>query len=116
VLSPKQPVILKPCIGEEIAKAGDRIRTGDNQLGKLALYQLSYAREFQYLQHKLRSGCLASYPPPPLVAPLVVKQKVLVSQSTPVKLCGLYLRSPRTVFRPAIWATWYSMVFPFVPV
>jgi hypothetical protein len=25
-------------------RAGDRIRTGDNQLGKLALYQLSYAR------------------------------------------------------------------------
>ena len=26
-------------------RAGDRTRTGDNQLGKLALYQLSYARE-----------------------------------------------------------------------
>ena len=26
-------------------RAGDRIRTGDNQLGKLVLYQLSYARK-----------------------------------------------------------------------
>ena len=26
------------------SKAGDRIRTGDPQLGKLMLYQLSYAR------------------------------------------------------------------------
>ena len=25
-------------------RAGDRVRTGDIQLGKLALYQLSYAR------------------------------------------------------------------------
>lgn len=27
------------------SKAGDRIRTGDIQLGKLSLYQLSYARK-----------------------------------------------------------------------
>ena len=26
-------------------KAGDRVRTGDNQLGKLVLYQLSYTRK-----------------------------------------------------------------------
>ena len=26
------------------SRAGDRVRTGDIQLGKLALYQLSYAR------------------------------------------------------------------------
>jgi hypothetical protein len=26
-------------------KAGDRVRTGDIQLGKLTLYQLSYTRE-----------------------------------------------------------------------
>ena len=29
-------------------KAGDRARTGDLNLGKVALYQLSYARNFQY--------------------------------------------------------------------
>ena len=33
----------------QFTRAGDRIRTGDNQLGKLALYQLSYARgEFHF--------------------------------------------------------------------
>lgn len=26
-------------------RAGDRVRTGDSQLGKLVLYQLSYTRE-----------------------------------------------------------------------
>src|SRR5688500_10503722 len=34
-----------PCTDSNSARAGDRTRTGDNQLGKLALYQLSYARE-----------------------------------------------------------------------
>jgi hypothetical protein len=29
-----------------LQRAGDRTRTGDIQLGKLALYQLSYARMF----------------------------------------------------------------------
>ena len=31
--------------GSLVLKAGDRTRTGDPQLGKLMLYQLSYARE-----------------------------------------------------------------------
>ena len=31
--------------GGILKRAGDRIRTGDNQLVKLALYQLSYARK-----------------------------------------------------------------------
>ena len=30
-----------------IVRAGDRTRTGDVQLGKLAFYQLNYAREWQ---------------------------------------------------------------------
>ncbi len=30
-------------------RAGDRVRTGDNQLGKLVLYQLSYARDARSL-------------------------------------------------------------------
>jgi hypothetical protein len=34
----KDPIILP------FRKAGDRIRTGDIQLGKLTLYQLSYTR------------------------------------------------------------------------
>ena len=35
-----------------LKRAGDRIRTGDNQLGKLALYQLSYARgELRFRSH-----------------------------------------------------------------
>jgi hypothetical protein len=34
----------KPCFSCYFTKAGDRTRTGDIQLGKLALYQLSYAR------------------------------------------------------------------------
>ncbi len=32
-------------MGEVPSKAGDRTRTGDPQLGKLMLYQLSYARD-----------------------------------------------------------------------
>jgi hypothetical protein len=38
-------------------KAGDRVRTGDIQLGKLTLYQLSYTRsvsEPQYIRERLR--------------------------------------------------------------
>ncbi len=31
--------------GSVFMEAGDRIRTGDPQLGKLMLYQLSYARD-----------------------------------------------------------------------
>ncbi len=41
-----------PKIGDDGAlgkKAGDRVRTGDLQLGKLTLYQLSYARTSQIL-------------------------------------------------------------------
>ena len=34
----------KPCGAWCFLKAGDRNRTGDPQLGKLMLYQLSYAR------------------------------------------------------------------------
>jgi hypothetical protein len=30
---------------EPIGGAGDRVRTGDVQLGRLTLYQLSYSRE-----------------------------------------------------------------------
>ena len=29
-------------------KAGDRVRTGDIQLGKLTLYELSYTRRFRW--------------------------------------------------------------------
>ena len=36
--------ILPPRPLDRSAQAGDRIRTGDPQLGKLMLYQLSYAR------------------------------------------------------------------------
>ena len=32
------------CDSRRYFRAGDRVRTGDIQLGKLALYQLSYAR------------------------------------------------------------------------
>jgi hypothetical protein len=31
--------------GGRLARAGDRTRTGDVQLGKLAFYQLNYARD-----------------------------------------------------------------------
>jgi hypothetical protein len=33
--------------GEQILGAGDRIRTGDIDLGKVALYQLSYSRSME---------------------------------------------------------------------
>src|SRR5262249_27772003 len=38
-----------------IFRAGDRTRTGDGQLGKLAFYQLNYAREFKCSESQ-RSG------------------------------------------------------------
>ena len=31
-----------------LIRAGDRTRTGDVQLGKLAFYQLNYAREYEW--------------------------------------------------------------------
>ena len=34
-------------IGREEVGAGDRIRTGDIDLGKVALYQLSYSRSIE---------------------------------------------------------------------
>ena len=40
---------MDPKIGDEAAlgkKAGDRVRTGDLQLGRLTLYQLSYTRMY----------------------------------------------------------------------
>jgi hypothetical protein len=39
------PPMLRGGVRNNPNRAGDRIRTGDNQLGKLALYQLSYARK-----------------------------------------------------------------------
>lgn len=35
------------------SRAGDRTRTGDVQLGKLAFYQLNYARDVKAVQHRL---------------------------------------------------------------
>ena len=35
------------CTGGKVYGAGDRIRTGDIDLGKVALYQLSYSRSTQ---------------------------------------------------------------------
>ena len=35
-------------------RAGDRVRTGDIQLGRLTLYQLSYSRNF--LKKHIKSG------------------------------------------------------------
>ena len=32
-----------------LSRAGDRTRTGDVQLGKLAFYQLNYAREDEWV-------------------------------------------------------------------
>lgn len=41
--------MVKPCSTRNAleTRAGDRTRTGDSQLGKLVLYQLSYARIYQ---------------------------------------------------------------------
>ena len=36
--------ILSRCRASSYVRAGDRVRTGDPQLGKLMLYQLSYSR------------------------------------------------------------------------
>ncbi len=36
-------------------QAGNRIRTGDLNLGKVALYQLSYAREVYYIVSALEA-------------------------------------------------------------
>jgi hypothetical protein len=42
-------------------RAGDRTRTGDVQLGKLAFYQLNYARDF-YIVSRVRMPCQAARP------------------------------------------------------
>ena len=36
--------MLAESVGGRIDRAGDRVRTGDVQLGRLTLYQLSYSR------------------------------------------------------------------------
>ena len=38
----------------DFAGAGDRVRTGDVQLGRLTLYQLSYSREILRLSSAVR--------------------------------------------------------------
>jgi hypothetical protein len=43
----RRDVIGRPCV---VSGAGNRVRTDDIQLGKLTLYQLSYARSF--LRHR----------------------------------------------------------------
>src|SRR5574340_591884 len=43
------------CYSNDVTRAGDRTRTGDVQLGKLAFYQLNYAREL-WFQQSQRSG------------------------------------------------------------
>ena len=52
-----------------LSRAGDRARTGDPQLGKLMLYQLSYARVVENLPggglQRQRGTGLAADPPPP---------------------------------------------------
>ena len=44
-----------------MTRAGDGVRTHDIQLGKLALYQLSYARK---TSRKVREGAEGGQPPP----------------------------------------------------
>ena len=44
-LETTSPDITEVIPGEDMHRAGDRTRTGDVQLGKLAFYQLNYARE-----------------------------------------------------------------------
>src|SRR5687768_10701315 len=39
--------------------AGDRVRTGDIQLGRLTLYQLSYSRD--HLQHRVTIDAFKTY-------------------------------------------------------
>jgi hypothetical protein len=40
--------------------AGDRIRTGDINLGKVALYQLSYSREANVIHCRAQDGALSN--------------------------------------------------------
>ena len=47
----KPPKTLSPWGASSSYRAGDRVRTGDPQLGKLMLYQLSYSREKPNLEH-----------------------------------------------------------------
>ncbi len=50
----KPPKPLIPWRATFFLKAGDRTRTGDPQLGKLMLYQLSYAREAVNVAERFR--------------------------------------------------------------
>jgi hypothetical protein len=49
-------------------RAGDRTRTGDVQLGKLAFYQLNYARDVKgkLASDRRRDNCRVSHPSPSL--------------------------------------------------
>ena len=42
-------------MGQAAIRAGDRTRTGDVQLGKLAFYQLNYARSMDQLTEQMSS-------------------------------------------------------------
>ena len=47
--------LLKALSHLQITRAGDRTRTGDVQLGKLAFYQLNYARSVDQLTEQMSS-------------------------------------------------------------
>ena len=44
-----QDIALSALFTAVLNGAGNRVRTGDTKLGKLVLYQLSYARLYMYL-------------------------------------------------------------------
>ena len=48
--------LIQPRRFQRMVRAGDRTRTGDVQLGKLAFYQLNYARVLRKLCLPRRSG------------------------------------------------------------
>ena len=50
------PAAASDCRALSCLKAGDRTRTGDPQLGKLMLYQLSYARDGRPRRPKISDG------------------------------------------------------------
>jgi hypothetical protein len=78
-----------------LSRAGDEVRTRDIQLGKLTLYQLSYARITLTL-YQLSPVCLAG---PSSPASLIIAGRAgavlhLVAEVTPAILCTIYKQHP----------------------
>ena len=53
----------RPPDGLSLSGAGERVRTVDLNLGKVALYQLSYARDYRVPFCRAGGNCSPSLPP-----------------------------------------------------